>query len=105
MKNKLILIVILLVVALGWLGFANYLVQNNTDGGDLDNNSNIKVIKCKPEQRNVDACIEIYQPVCGLVNIQCITTPCDPTEETFSNSCFACQNSLVESYTVGECIE
>ena len=58
---------------------------------------------CAPEQRNVDACIEIYQPVCAKVNVQCVTTPCEPVEETFPNSCFACSNSLVESYIVGEC--
>ena len=62
------------------------------------------VTKCLSEQRNVDACIEIYQPVCGKVNVECITTPCDPVEKTFSNSCFACTNSFVESYTEGECL-
>ena len=61
------------------------------------------VTECLPEQRDVDACIEIYQPVCGTVNVQCITTPCDPAKETFSNSCFACMNSLVSTYTEGEC--
>lgn len=60
-------------------------------------------IECSPEQRNIDACIEIYQPVCGTVQVQCITEPCDPVKETFSNSCFACQNPLVTSYTEGEC--
>lgn len=61
-------------------------------------------ITCAPELRGVDVCIEIYQPVCGLVNVQCVTQPCDPVFETFSNSCFACGNELVESYTIGECI-
>ncbi len=28
-------------------------------------------------------------PVCGKINVQCITTPCDPVEETFSNLCEA----------------
>ncbi len=63
----------------------------------------IAVTECLPEQRDVDACIEIYQPVCGTVNVQCITTPCDPAQETFANSCKACTNSLVSSYTNGEC--
>lgn len=60
-------------------------------------------IKCESEQRDVDVCIEIYQPVCATVNVQCITAPCDPVEQTFSNSCFACTNSLVESYVPREC--
>jgi hypothetical protein len=59
--------------------------------------------QCLPEQRNVDACIEIYQPVCASVNVQCVTTPCDPVQETYANSCKACMNSLVSSYTQGEC--
>ena len=44
-----------------------------------------------------------YEPVCATVNIQCIKAPCDPIKETFSNSCTACINPLVESYTQGEC--
>ena len=61
------------------------------------------VTGCLPEQRDVDACIEIYRPVCGTVSVQCVTTPCDPAQETFANSCKACTNSLVSSYTNGEC--
>jgi hypothetical protein len=63
----------------------------------------LAVTECLPEQRNVDACIEIYQPVCAVVSVQCVTTPCDPVQETFGNSCKACANSLVSSYTKGEC--
>ena len=63
----------------------------------------LAVTECLPEQRNVDACIEIYRPVCGTVNVQCVTTPCDPVQETYANSCKACMNSLVSSYTKGEC--
>ena len=63
----------------------------------------LAVTECLPEQRNVDACIEIYQPVCASVNVQCVTTPCDPVQETYANSCKACMNSLVSSYTKGEC--
>jgi len=61
------------------------------------------VTECLPEQRDVDACIEIYQPVCATVHVQCVTTPCDPVQETFANSCKACINSLVSTYTKGEC--
>ncbi|MFH1979037.1 MAG: Gmad2 immunoglobulin-like domain-containing protein [Patescibacteria group bacterium] len=63
----------------------------------------IPEIKCEEAQRNVDACIEIYQPVCATVNIQCVTTPCNPITETYSNSCKACSNPLVSSYKDGEC--
>ncbi len=63
----------------------------------------LAVTECLPEQREVDACIEIYQPVCATENVQCVTAPCDPVQETFANSCKACKNSLVSSYTMGEC--
>ena len=63
----------------------------------------IAVTECLPEQRDVEACIEIYQPVCATIIVQCVTTPCDPVQETFANSCKACANSLVSSYTEGEC--
>jgi len=63
----------------------------------------LKAIDCQPEQRNVDACIEIYQPVCGQMQVECITAPCDPIKETFENSCKACTNERVISYTEGEC--
>jgi hypothetical protein len=61
------------------------------------------VTECLPEQRDVDACIEIYQPVCATINVQCVTTPCYPAQETFANSCKACTNSLVSIYTKGAC--
>ncbi len=51
-----------------------------------------KAPKCEPGDRNADACIEIYQPVCGM-----------PINQTFSNSCFACINEDVIYYIEGEC--
>ncbi len=69
----------------------------------LSAHPDLAVTECLPEQRKVDACIEIYQPVCASVNVQCVTTPCDPAQETYANSCKACMNSLVSSYTKGEC--
>ncbi|PIP73831.1 MAG: hypothetical protein COW88_00735 [Candidatus Lloydbacteria bacterium CG22_combo_CG10-13_8_21_14_all_47_15] len=63
-----------------------------------------KVVFCESEQRGAEVCIALYQPVCGQVNIQCIKAPCQPVYETFSNSCVACANPLVESYTKSECV-
>jgi hypothetical protein len=60
---------------------------------------------CAPESRLAEACIELYAPVCGAVQVECVTTPCDPVPETFSNSCFACANERVISYTNGACTE
>lgn len=50
---------------------------------------------CQEEQRNVDACTQEYNPVCGHRN--------DSSTKTYSNSCHACMNSEVEYYTPGEC--
>jgi len=61
-------------------------------------------VKCIKDQRNAEVCTQEYKPVCGTVEVQCITEPCEPVKQTFSNSCFACGNSLTESYTPGECI-
>jgi hypothetical protein len=33
------------------------------------------------------ACTMEYAPVCGAREVQCITTPCHPIEETFGNRC------------------
>ena len=62
-----------------------------------------EVIFCDEESRGVEFCIEIYQPVCARVQIECITTPCDPIGQTFSNNCFACMNNNVLDYVNGEC--
>ena len=60
---------------------------------------------CLPESRNVEPCIEIYQPVCGWNNTEetkCTKFPC---ANTYSNSCFACMDENVLYYTEGICPE
>lgn len=58
-------------------------------------------IVCTPEQKEAEACIEIYAPVCASVQVECITAPCNPVPQTFPNSCFACAEDRVISYTDG----
>ena len=63
----------------------------------------LKAIDCTPEQRNAEVCTAEYNPVCGWndpAKIQCIRYPC---ATTYSNSCVACQNPNVISWTEGEC--
>ena len=62
-------------------------------------------ILCPETRREADYCINLNQPVCAFVNVECITTPCEPVPETFPNSCFACSNSRVDFYLKGECIQ
>ncbi|MBL7045036.1 MAG: hypothetical protein ISR98_00335 [Parcubacteria group bacterium] len=80
--------------------FDDKVIQGDTKVVDTQK----QVFGCEPEQRNVDACIEIFKPVCAKINVQCVTSPCPPVQETFSNSCNACKNSLVDTYVEGECI-
>jgi hypothetical protein len=49
---------------------------------------------CTAESRNVDACITLYQPVCGFTR---------SSHETFTNGCFACMDPSVIYWTEGEC--
>lgn len=60
-------------------------------------------VACTEEMRTSSACTKTSKPVCALVQVQCITTPCDPVSETFDNACTACHNNLVSSYTEGAC--
>lgn len=59
---------------------------------------------CSDADRAVSMCPEESAPVCGLVMVQCITEPCPPIPETFSNACTACAQGNVREYTNGACI-
>ena len=50
-----------------------------------------------------DVCMNLYEPVCGYQPVQCVTAPCPPTSQTFTNSCFACQDQEVVYWMLGEC--
>jgi|GEM_PF-484000 len=71
-------------------------------GDEVTPKEEVAVIECDPNNRP-EACTKEYAPVCGLVQVQCITTPCNPVPETFSTGCVACSNQNVISYTEGEC--
>lgn len=49
----------------------------------------IEEIIVKPSPNDEIFCTTQYDPVCGEVQVQCITEPCYPVKETFSNRCFA----------------
>ena len=84
--------------------FCKYRVEfTDLDFEVIENNDPNKRHYCTEEQKNSDACIEIYQPVCGWNDpdkVQCIKWPC---AETYSNSCFACTDKNVLYWTAGEC--
>ena|SRR3989344_804462 len=90
----LVILIVIVVASLIWIYYSS-----SFDNEDIDEN----VVYCLPEQRNVDACILIYNPVCGWFDpekIQCIRYPC---ASVYGNSCQACTNPDVLYYTAGEC--
>ena len=63
------------------------------------------VIVCTDAQKAAEICTMEYAPVCGQVAVECVTTPCNPVPETFSNGCMACAHGKVVAYTAGACTE
>lgn len=93
------LIIIIAFIAVGYYFTSNKPEDNN---GGLSNQG--AFFECPKEGREVVSCAkEAYKPVCAKVNVQCITTPCDPVSETFPTACSACKNPLVSGYTEGSC--
>jgi len=92
-KKEVISVILILVV----LGFFIYYALKPEPRDEENRNY------CTEEQKQADACIEIYQPVCGYSDpekIQCIRAPC---ASTYSNSCFACQGEDVLYWVDGVC--
>jgi hypothetical protein len=58
---------------------------------------------CTVAEKEAKACTREYAPVCGHVIVQCITAPCPPIPQTFSNGCTACSAGNVDFYTQGAC--
>jgi len=78
--------------------------EDSGAASDGNETSDLERHVCTPDEREVDACIELYQPVCGYFNdsIQCVKAPC---AATYSNGCFACMDEKVEAWTAGACEE
>lgn len=49
------------------------------------------------------ACTKEYMPVCGMKQVQCITTPCDPIRTDYGNRCMAEADGATD-ITDGTCI-
>lgn len=71
---------------------------------EQDEEKSLIAIECKDPRPTI--CTREYMPVCATkdTGVRCITEPC-PSKETlsYSNSCAACADLDVESYTKGEC--
>lgn len=55
-------------------------------------------------QEDIKPCTREYQPVCGEIQVQCITTPCPPLRTTFANRCEA-ENAGAIDITEGACMD
>jgi hypothetical protein len=93
MKKYLVIIVMLTL-------FITACHQKPIDGDREENGCLIETGYSFDE--DVCACTKEYNPVCGKINVQCITTPCDPVEETFSNICEAKKSDAFDIIE-GEC--
>ena len=78
-------------------------INSEKDIDDLLDDLSVPGILCTDESREAEACIALFDPVCGWFNpdkVRCVTEPC---AADFSNSCFACMDETVLYYTQGEC--
>lgn len=75
----------------------------NCEFAQCPEEENPTTVVCSPESKQAEACTMQYDPVCGLRQVQCVTSPCPPIPETFSNGCAACAEPGVISYTPGSC--
>lgn len=79
--------------------FENKVLENTTYKEIVEGEEKVY---CTTTQRDVGACIELYDPVCGYFDedVQCIKEPC---AQEYSNSCFACNDEKVLYYIKGSC--
>lgn len=104
-RNNIILIsfIVLVVIAVFVFNFNEKAFQEskcNASEGEWNETyqtclKESEITYCQKNQRNVDVCIQVYDPVCGFTS--------RGKKETFSNSCFACSNPEVNFYVPGEC--
>ena len=97
--------IIILAIFIFSVFYLSNIFNKDKNINDTNNDSDFEYIKhfCPSESKNVEVCIQIYQPVCGWFNpdkIQCIKYPC---AEIYSNSCHACSDNKVSYYTEGKC--
>ena len=56
-----------------------------------------------PDKDKIIPCTREYAPVCAEVQIQCVTTPCEPMNQTFSNRCVMSNNKQAKFLYNGIC--
>ncbi len=66
-----------------------------------NNNTSAQTTNSTIEEGTI--CPAIYAPVCASVDVQCITTPCEKIEQTFSNQCVMNANKNASFLYAGKC--
>ena len=56
-----------------------------------------------PNKDSIKPCTREYIPVCGEVQIECVTTPCEPIKKTFSNACVLGNDKRARLLYAGAC--
>ena len=56
-----------------------------------------------PDKDLIKPCTREYVPVCGEIQIECVTTPCEPIKKTFSNACVLGNNKHARLLYKGAC--
>ena len=96
---KILLIIGGFVIIAGWVA----LFTIDAPAREVPQEQEEVVAKFTCPEVRPEICTADYIPVCADVQVQCITTPCDPIPQTFSNACTACSNQNVLSYSEGAC--
>lgn len=117
MAKKIIYLIIITLITLNLTCQKQNIIQNNIDHNNTEHNKNLDKVEkntneskldmifkeCTVESRNIQYCIELYQPVCGWFTKK----PSDCTNiycrESYANSCFACKDKRVLGFTEGKC--
>ena len=64
------------------------LIENKTQRLECAKNSRVIYKECRANCKIIrQECIQIYKPVCGEKEVQCIKAPCNPVNKTYGNKC------------------
>ena len=74
-----------------------------TDNIDAQDSGTVYSLTNFTVEDGYGACTEEYAPVCAEVEIECISAPCEPVEETFSNHCLLDMEPDAYYLREGEC--
>lgn len=93
--NFIFLSIIAIFLSFGLIGLVISPTVFAQDNQDMGNN----------DEWEEWVCMTLYDPVCWLVAVECVTQPCEPVPETFSNRCFLDNNERAEYLFDGECAD